>query len=338
MIKKLILTAIYLLSAVPLALAGDSIDYRPKFHGAVRSRWEMETQTGESRFQVRYARLTMDGNISRAISYFVQTDLCDQGKIKILDAFGKYSFKNGISFQAGQFRMPFGVETFMAPQNYIFANRSFMGKQMCNYRKVGAKVGYNVPVARPLLLEAGIFNNASIAHHDVWSKSYSYSGQATFTFDNVSISAGALSIKPEETRLNMYDVALSWSNSHLKIAGEYMTEHYCGTGLDNANSYCFYADYRLPLNVGIFNQWSIQGRFDGISNFCTDDIALPDCPGVLLDYYDAKRITIGTTFTYKYKSVFSDIRFNWEKYFYPSDIEAEQGLGDKIVVELVVRF
>ncbi|MDE6715064.1 MAG: OprO/OprP family phosphate-selective porin [Muribaculaceae bacterium] len=332
MCKKLILTAIYLLSAVSIAVAGDSIDYRPKFHGAVRSRWEMETQSGESRFQVRYARLTMDGNIAPAISYFVQTDLCDKGKMKILDAFGKYSFRNGIFFQAGQFRMPFGVETFMAPQNYIFANRSFMGKQMCNYRKVGAKVGYKLPLARPLLLEAGIFNNASIADQEEWSKSYSYSGQATFTFDNVTISAGALSIKPEEMRMNMYDVALSWSNSRLKVAGEFMTEHYCDDGgLDNANSYCVYADYRLPIDVGIFNQWSIQGRFDGISNFYDED-------EYSWEMFDAKRITLGTTFTYKYKSVFSDIRFNWEKYLYPSGVEVEQGLGDKIVVELVVRF
>ena len=338
MCRKLIITALYLLSAASVVFAGDSIDYRPKFHGAVRSRWEMETQSGESRFQVRYARLTMDGNIAPAISYFVQTDLCDKGKMKILDAFGKYSFRNGISFQAGQFRMPFGVETFMAPQNYIFANRSFMGKQMCNYRKVGAKVGYKLPLARPLLLEAGIFNNASIAEQEEWSKSYSYSGQATFTFDNVTISAGALSIKPEDVRLNMYDVALSWSNSHLKVAGEFMTEHYCGMDWDNANSYCVYVDYRLPLNVGIFNQWSVQGRFDGISKFCTDDFEIPNYRHVIYDEFDAKRITIGTTFTYKYKSVFSDIRFNWEKYLYPSGIDADQGLGDKIVVELVVRF
>lgn len=328
MAKKLFTFVIYILAIIPVIVANDSIDYRPKFHGAIRGRWELETKSGESRFQMRYARLTMEGNIAPKIDYFVQTDLCDQGQFKILDVYGRYSFAKGFQFQIGQFRMPFGVETFSAPQNYVFANRAFMGKQMCNYRKVGAKLGYYVPVARPLLIEAGVFNNASIAQHNVWSKSYSFSGQATFTFENVKISAGALSVKPDETRLNMYDVALSWANSNLKIAGEYMTEHYCGTDENNAQSYCVYVDYHLPISTRFFNQWSAQARFDGITDFYAED----------WNKYDANRITIGTTLTYKYKSVFSDIRLNYEKYLYQSNTDIQPGLGDKIVLELVVRF
>ena len=50
------------------------------------------------------------------------------------------------------------------------------------------------------------------------------------------------------------------------------------------------------------------------------------------------RITVGGTVTYTYKAVHADIRLNYEKYFYHSGAEIADGLNDKIVAELVIRF
>ena len=83
--------------------------------------------------------LSLGGDIGPSVKYFVQTDLCDQGQNKDTRRVEPHSSRPGLYIQAGQFRMPFGVETFMAPSNYVFSNRSFIGKQMCNYRAVGAK-------------------------------------------------------------------------------------------------------------------------------------------------------------------------------------------------------
>lgn len=316
-----------------MAAAQESVDYKPNFHGAIRSRWEIETQTGESRFQVRYARLTIDGKIAPTIDYFAQTDLCDQGKMKILDAWGRLQIVNGLAFQAGQFRMPFGVESFRAPSNYLFANRSFMGKIMCNYRKVGAKLTYDVPCARPLLIEAGVFNKGTISSHEEWDKSngYSYAGKATLTLGQFKLTGGAMTLKPDVTRMYLYDVAASWENSNFLVAAEYMNEHYSDDVHDGSHSYCTYIDYHRPVNAGAFNQWSAQGRFDGITAYWS---GISDTPTL-----DARnRITVGSTLTYKYKAVFADIRLNYEKYFYHRNVEIAQGAGDKIVAELVVRF
>ena len=313
------------------ALAQETVDYKPNFHGAIRSRWEMETKSGESRFQVRYARFTVDGKIAPTIDYFLQTDLCDQGKMKILDAYGRMRVINGLYVQAGQFRMPFGVEPFRAPQNYLFANRSFMAKLMCNYRKVGAKVSYSIPVETPLLVEGGVFNAGTISDHNEWNKSYAYAGKIIWTLGQFNLSAGALSILPETTRINMYDAALSWENDHVLAAAEYMNEHYTNNSHNDSHSYCMYVDYHRPVKAGVFNQWSVQGRFDGQTaqwNGLTDDN----------DNLACKRVTIGSTLTYKRGTVFADVRLNYEKFFYDHDIKAPQGLGDKIVAELVVRF
>ena len=170
------------------AEVSEKISYIPEFHGAVRPRWEIDTETGNSRFEVRWARFTAEGKIAPKIGYFFQVDLCDQGVFKFHDAYAKMEVAKGLEIQAGQFRMPFGREPFMAPQNYVFANRSFMGKQMCNYRKVGAKVTYSVPISLPLTIEAAVGNAGGVANHNTWSKSYMGSGRVTLQAGDFTIS------------------------------------------------------------------------------------------------------------------------------------------------------
>ncbi len=142
--KKHIFNAIFTLAIASLSIpisaesnptpaeGAEKISYIPEFHGAVRPRWELDTETGQSRFEIRWARFTAEGKVAPKIGYFLQVDLCDQGVFKFHDAYVKMGIAKGLEVQAGQFRMPFGREPFMAPQNYIFANRSFTVKQMCN--------------------------------------------------------------------------------------------------------------------------------------------------------------------------------------------------------------
>lgn len=66
----------------------DKVNLVPKIHGTVRARWEMDTKGGENRFAVRNARVSISGEIAQPIDYYIQTDFCDQGKMKILDAWG----------------------------------------------------------------------------------------------------------------------------------------------------------------------------------------------------------------------------------------------------------
>ena len=76
--------------------------YVPEIHGALRTRYEMDLDGDGSRFQVRNARVSLAGKIAPTIDYFAQTDLCDRGKMKILDAWGRIGIVRGLAFQAGQ--------------------------------------------------------------------------------------------------------------------------------------------------------------------------------------------------------------------------------------------
>jgi len=310
--------------------------YLPEFHGVVRTRWELETSGGSSsRFQVRNARLTVGGKLAPIIDYFVQTDFCDRGKMKILDAWGQLGITDGLKVRAGQFRMPFGVEPFRAPANYIFANRSFIGKQVCNVRAVGAKLEYR-PAFAPLTIEAGIFNPTSISDHEKWCRTYAYATKAACRLGNITLTTGFQSLEPDSVRINLADACISWANGGWTVEGEYMNKHYTNSAHKSCHAYCIYADYHMPVKAGVFNRLSFQGRFDGMTDHSdgtrgTDRRLTTDDPA-------RNRFTVGSTLTYSYRAVHADLRVNYEKYIYRHGVIPAAGAGDKITAELVVRF
>lgn len=309
----------------------EKVNYMPEFHGAVRPRWEIDTETGESRFEVRWARFTVDGKIAPRIGYFIQVDFCDQGVIKINDAYAKLGLIDNLQLQVGQFRMPFGTESFMAPQNYVFANRSFMGKQMCNYRKVGAKLTYKLPVSVPLTLEAGVFNSGTTANHNIWSKTYVGSGRATLQAGDFKICAGIMDLKPDKTRIMLYDCGVTWQHGNFRAATEYMNEHYVNSSHKDAHSWVMWGDYGRNANLGLFNRWSVQARYDGMTRQW-------DGMEGNINTAARNRFTVGGTLTYRYKKVFCDLMLDYEKYLYHHDYTPAVGQSDKVVTEIAIRF
>lgn len=333
MIKTMFLCAA-MLSGV-LASAQETVDYKPNIHGVVRSRWEMETESGDSRFQVRNARLTVDGHIAKPIDYFIQVDASDRGVMKFLDAWARISLADGLQIQAGQFRMPFGVDPLRAPANYIFANRSYLGKEVCNVRAVGAKLIYKFK-GLPLTLEAGAFNPSSIADHEKWHSEMAYSGKAAYKWGNVSVNFGAKTIIPDSVRINMLDGAVTWSAGRWTVSGEYINKHYTHSAYKTCHAYVAYVDYGMPVEVGVFNKLSFQGRFDGMTDHSNgrrnaDKVLTTTDPG-------RQRITLGATLSYIKGPVHCDIRVDYEKMFFDDGVAAPKGKGDKVLAELVVRF
>jgi len=333
--KSISLSAFFLATALCAVAEEGAFSYTPELHGVIRARWEMNTSTGDQRFNVRNARLSVGGKIHPTISYFFQTEYDkSEGKnsmIQILDAYGRFDIVKGLFVQAGQFRMPFGIEPFRAPANYIFTNRSFMGKQVMNYRAVGAKVGYAIPKT-PLTLEFGVFNPYTItfSHGQKWGKDVAYAGKASLKLPKgFGLSAGYASIKPNDQNLraNIIDAALSWKNKNVLAAAEYMFKNYCGNGLESNHSYVVYIDWHKAVRLGAFNRWSIQGRFDGMTDHWNIEKSQVE--------QKRNRITVGSTLTCAYKAVHADVRINYEKYF---DYKENGYSPDQFVIETVFRF
>lgn len=335
-IRSLIAFIFSLITVLSIS-ASDSVSYIPEFHGTLRPR--MEVSMGNTptsyRFQLRNARVSANGFIAPSVDYFLQADLCDRGSMKFLDGWIRLTIPNGFKVQAGQFRMPFAVDPFRAPHTYIFSNRSFIGKQIFNYRAVGLKFGYQIPRV-PLNIEAGIFNPSKITDHTPWNRSMAFSAKATCRLKDWYVSAGFASISPDSVRLNAIDAAVTWEHGRWIAESEYMVTHYAHNRFKRNQAFNAFTSYRIPIKLGLFNRISFQGRFD----FITDHSTGWRFQNKLLTINNParRRITAGTTLSYiRSKSSFLDIRADFEKYFY-KDVAPTPEMDSKLVLEMILRF
>lgn len=341
------LILLLLLTAVPFAGAADTTavktisipaSYMPKFHGTFRTFYEMSTTTGDSRFMVRNARLSAGGKVLPVAEYFFQVDLCDRGKIKILDAYVGVTPLPGLKITAGQSRVPFSVGASRAPALYHFANRASMCKDFGNLRAAGVKVGYTVPSTR-LYFEGGAFNGTDMSDHTSWNRALTYSIKANYTTPGgLMPQICFMSRKPgvNGVRVNQADASVTFQNSAWFIEAEYCFRTYAGHAHKDAHGYNFEIDYGFPVRSAVVNRWSFQARFDGI----TDSSSGIPLDGVLVDnYVGNNRLTLGTTASYIKGQLHCDFRINYEQYFYPGDRKAYSPSDDnKLVAALVLYF
>lgn len=325
--------------AEPADSAGSApkISYRPNIHGTIRGRFEASTERSDYRFAVRMARLVIDGRIAPFADYFIQTDLCDRGKIKILDVYARIWPTEEIGLQAGQFRMPFGVDPFRAPHHYLFNNRSFIGRDVCNVRAVGFKAQWS-PKTLPITVEAGAFNPNTITDHQTWHRKLSYAAKLTFTpTEHLGFATGFQSLSPDSTRINLIDGCVTWKSNRWIAEGEYMYKHYGRDRHKPCHAYNLFASYWMPVKAGIFNRLSFHGRFDGMTDH---SIGVRGSDGLLLTDHPARnRLTAGATISYfRSANMFVDFRVDYEKYFYRHNAPHALDRGDQITAELVLRF
>ena len=87
--KTMTVVLLSMVSAAAFAQASEGEDFSKtmKIGGTIRSKFEYQTEEGEGRFEVRTARINVSGKVAPAVSYKAEVDLCDEGKIKMLDPY-----------------------------------------------------------------------------------------------------------------------------------------------------------------------------------------------------------------------------------------------------------
>ena len=101
-------------------------EYLPEVHGTIRGKYELQTTNGMQRFQVRNARVSLDGKVLPVIAYKAEIDLSDEGSIKMLDAYARFVPNDTWNVTLGQMRVPFTIDAHRSPHQQYFANRSFI--------------------------------------------------------------------------------------------------------------------------------------------------------------------------------------------------------------------
>lgn len=322
----------------------DKVDRTPEVHGTIRGKYEYQPEEGQGRFQVRNARVSLDGDLNKVVSYKVEIDLSDEGKIKMLDTYTRIKPLRGLDFTIGQMRAPFTIDAHRSPHLQYFANRSFIAKQVGNVRDVGATIGYSFNVGFPIILQAGMFNGSGLTNQkDFWTSNVNFSAKAQLFFPRgFNLTLSTQKIRPDNVSVMMYDAGAYYHAHGWHAEVEYLYKHYGHGAFKPVHALDAFVSYDIPLRKCFFTKISPLIRYDYMSDH-SDGLRYnaeggEDVEGSLvINDYQRSRITGGVTLSLDLPFV-SDIRLNYEKYFYRDGAIAKPSEKDKIVVEFMTRF
>lgn len=309
----------------------------PKVEGTIRTNYEIDTDDGASRFRVRNARISFSGTVVSDFQYKAEVDLCDEGKIKMLDAFVRYAPTTiPVTATVGQMRVPFTIDAHRAPHQMFFANRSFLAKFGGNVRDVGFAGQYTLRGNVPLTLQAGIFNGSGLTNQkDYWTKTFNFSFKATALISKVlTLEASCQKSRPEDISIMMWDGGIAYDDGLWHVEGEYLRKNYCHDAFSGVNLVNSFISRRFPLRHKL-TSISASGRYDymdGHSDGIKNDEGL-----LTLTQPQRQRMTLGSSLTFGTQR-YVELRLNYEKYFYHHDAVIPVSDHDKFVVEVMCRF
>ena len=261
----------------------------------------------------------------------------------MLDAYTRIKPFTGFMFTIGQERVPFTIDAHRSPDKQYFANRSFIAKQVGNVRDVGAEVAYRFHAGIPINIRAGIFNGSGLTNQkDFWTNNINYSAKAEFFIPGgFNVTLSAQKIKPDNVGIYMYDAGAYYHRKGWHIEGEYLYKTYADNAFKDVHAVDAFMSYDIPVESKMLQKVSPLLRYD----FMTDhsdgkrylDGSADKSGSLIINDYQRHRITGGVTLSLN-KPFISDIRINYEKYFYRDNSLAKPSEKDKIVVEFMTHF
>ncbi|MGN0086053.1 MAG: porin [Alloprevotella sp.] len=322
-------------------------DWLPSVSGVVRAKAEWQTGEGEARFEVRNARIALNGQLLPALSYKAEIDLSDEGNIKMLDAFGEvrpFAFHDAKStvplrLRIGQFRVPFSIDAHRSPYEQYFANRSFIAKQVGDVRDVGLMAAWRFGTAAPLTLQAGAFNGSGLTNQkNYWTKSFNFSAKAEWVLPfGLTLEASVQKVSPTGGSVYLYDGGFNFRRGRWTLEAEYLRKHYTSADFKDVNAFDAFAAFDIPLRKTL-QKISLRGRYDAMSDHSSG--SLNEQGRLQVDDVARQRLTLGPTLCFDtgHKKTAAELRLNYEKYFYDDISRAKASERDKLVLELMVHF
>ena len=147
-------------------------------------------------------------------------------------------------------------------------------------------------------------------------------------------------IKPSDVTVNMYDAGVTFHYGGFIAEVEYLYKHYSHNAFHDVHAFDGFACYDIPVRTRLIKKVSPLVRYDFMSDHsdgsrynATDD----DLGELIINDYKRHRVTGGVTLSLS-KPFISDVRINYEKYFYREGGIAKPSEKDKIVVEFMTRF
>lgn len=311
--------------------------YIPEIHGTVRAKYEYQPPEGKGRFEIRNARVSVEGTVIPIVRYKAEIDLSDEGTIKMLDAYVRLQPEKKLKLTFGQMRVPFSIDAHRSPHLQYFVNRSFIAKQVGNVRDVGAAAAWTFGTETPITLEGGVFNGSGLTNQkDYWTSGYNFSFKSQIClWRQFNIVLSCQRAKASDISTMMYNGGVFWENMHWHIEAEYLRKYYADDAFAPVNAVDAFAAYRIPLKKkGV--ALTLLGRYDYMSDHSKGS---KDETGMLkTDDSERHRLTGGVTLSMGKAPLLADIRLNYEQYFYKEGVSPLISEQNKIALEFVAHF
>ena len=243
-------------------------EYLPEIHGTIRGKYELQTTNGMQRFQVRNARVSLDGKVLPVIAYKAEIDLSDEGSIKMLDAYARFVPNDTWNVTLGQMRVPFTIDAHRSPHQQYFANRSFIAKQVGNVRDVGATGAFSLKEGLPLKLEGGLFNGSGLTNQKEWHNTLNYSVKLQLMpWKNYNLTLSTQKIHPDKISIYMYDIGTYYEFDNWHIEAEYLYKTYA----QKAHLMMYMLSTPLSITICLsrkacFRKFHFLGRYDSMGD------------------------------------------------------------------------
>lgn len=319
--------------------------YMPRLHGILRGKYEYQPEMDASRFEVRNARLSASGALPGKADYKLEIDLCDESAIKMKDAWVRLLPWRTLGISIGQQRLPFSIDAHRNPSAQYFANRSFIAKQVGDMRDVGLKLSYSFAHSgRDIAaIDAGLFNGSNLdSQKTAWHGDWNYSARVQlFPIPGLAIvpSIQRTAIAERQVHYTSLDFGSYWEHGGLHIEAEYLRKRYDHGAFSSVNAVNAMAIYRQPLRKSWFEAISPLVRYDYMDDHSDGKKGFDAATGKLaLTDAERHRMTVGLTFSVANKWFPTDIRLNYERYWYPHGGTPKESEQDKLVAEVMVRF
>jgi hypothetical protein len=329
--NKLIISIILLniliqVNLLSQSVSSDNSEYLPDIDGIVKTKAEFDLYNSLMRFEVRNARFGAKGKINPFMSYRLELDLSDEGIMKMLDAFVRFTPVPKLDFYMGQRKIPFSTDYIRSPAENIFANRSFLAKYINDgMRDIGFYANYKFTGSVPVDIFAGAVNGTG-NNNPQWIGKPNLVGRISAGPEKGIRVTGNIyhGEAVYKENLTLYGAELRYSNGDLLIESEYISRVWTDTASLRIHDVGLYIHsyYNIKINSKIIYLLTPTARWDIIgASVSGNDI-------------EANRLTLGLNTGFEPKQFTTEIRLNFEKYF-KSSLPLHT---DKITVEFIAKF
>ena len=301
-----------------------------------KGKYEMDTDNGDSQFAVKYARVGVQGDVAKFLSYKFMVDLSDNGSFKVLDLYTVFKPVKELKLTFGQGAIPLFNSYTVSPNAVDFVNRPFIGKYFNSSRDIGLTAYYTIKQKGfPIALEAGLYNGDGI-NNPKWTNTFAYSARVLFG----SMNGFRATAKFYKTNISSTEDYLIWGadfrydNKLMRLEAEFMNKfnYHTPEGYPGELS-AMYAQglVKIPVSSKVFTRIEPALRWDAMG-YDIEDRGL----GV-------NRGTVGVNFVLNTAPFNSVLRINYDHYFNNSMdmskiFKTEYYNDNKVALEFLLVF